>query len=62
MKILKAFDEIKSAYDKTINLVDGLVFSQKNQIKTIEFYNNSKYLGGQKDDLGEKPFEMGVVE
>jgi len=47
----------KSNYDKTIDLVEGLVFSQKKQIRTIEFYNNSKYLNGQKDELGrEKPF------
>lgn len=50
-------ENIKSNYEKTIDLVDGLSFSQKEQIRTIEFYNNSKYLGGQKDELGrEKPF------
>ncbi|MCK9371041.1 hypothetical protein M0R04_14110 [Candidatus Dojkabacteria bacterium] len=48
---------IKSNYDKTIDLVQGLPFSQKRQIKTIEFYSNSKYLNGQLDELGrEKPF------
>ncbi len=32
-------------------------FSQKDQIRTIEFYSNSKYLNGQTDELGrEKPF------
>lgn len=50
-------DNIKSNYDKTIDLVDGLPFSQKKQIRTIEFYSNSKYLNGQKDELGrEKPY------
>lgn len=48
---------IKGNYDKTIDLVDGLKFSQKKQIRTTEFYNNSKYLNGQLDELGrEKPF------
>jgi hypothetical protein len=48
---------IKANYDKTIELVDGLKFGQKNLIKTIEFYRNSKYLNGQKDELGrDKPF------
>lgn len=48
---------IKENYDKTIDIVDGLPFSQKDQIRTIEFYNNSKYLNGQKDELNrEKPF------
>src|ERR1035437_8307250 len=61
---------IKLNYDKTIQLVSGsastiigqrstapLLFSQKGQINTIEFYNNSKYLNGQLDELGrEKPF------
>lgn len=57
MNILKELTTIKSNYDKTIDLVSGLPFSQKNLIRTIEFYNNSKYLNGQKDELGrEKPF------
>lgn len=50
-------ETIKTNYDKTIDLVDGLPFSQKKQVRTIEFYNNSKYLNGQRDELNrEKPF------
>jgi hypothetical protein len=57
MKISEELSLIKTNYDKTIDLVNGLPFSQKNQIRTIEFYSNSKYLNGQKDELGrEKPF------
>jgi len=57
MKIDVALEDIKSNYVKTIDLVDGLPFSQKKTIRTIEFYNNSKYLNGQKDELGrDKPF------
>lgn len=61
---------IKINYDKTIQLTSGggsvvtghhssapLLFNQKGLINTIEFYNNSKYLNGQLDELGrEKPF------
>jgi len=57
MRIKEELELIKTNYDKTIDLVDGLPFSQKKQIRTIEFYNNSKYLNGQLDELGrEKPF------
>ena len=57
MKIQTELELLKTNYDKTIDLVDGLPFSQKKQIRTIEFYNNSKYLNGQLDELGrEKPF------
>lgn len=57
LSIKSELESIKQNYDKTIELVDGLSFSQKNQIRTIEFYNNSKYLNGQADELGrEKPF------
>ena len=57
LSIKQELEIIKTNYDKTIDLVDGLKFSQKQQIRTIEFYNNSKYLNGQKDELGrEKPF------
>jgi len=57
MNITKELNTIKTNYDKTIDLVSGLPFSQKNLIRTIEFYNNSKYLNGQKDELQrDKPF------
>lgn len=57
MTIQEELQLIKTNYDKTIDLVDGLKFSQKNQIRTIEYYSNSKYLNGQKDELQrEKPF------
>lgn len=57
LSIKQEISLIKTNYDKTIDLVDGLHFSQKKQIRTIEFYNNSKYLNGQLDELGrEKPF------
>lgn len=57
LNIKQELELIKTNYDKTIDLVDGLPFSQKKQIKTIEFYNSSRYLNGQKDELGrEKPF------
>jgi len=40
-----------------ITLIDGLTFSQWNTLKKIEFYSNSKYLTGDKDELGrDKPF------
>ena len=57
LSIKQELEIIKGNYDKTVDLVDGLKFSQKQQIRTIEYYNNSKYLNRQKDELGrEKPF------
>jgi hypothetical protein len=46
-------------YYKTgkVEITQGLEFSQAETIKTIEFYSNSQYLSGNKDNLGrEKPF------
>jgi hypothetical protein len=57
MKIQQELDTIKSNYNKTIDRVEGLKFSQKKLIRMIEFYKDSKYLNGQKDELmREKPF------
>lgn len=57
LTIKSELELIKVNYDKTIDLVEGLPFSQKKQIRTTEFYNNSKYLNGQTDELNrEKPF------
>lgn len=64
----KIFDELesaKAAYDTSINILDqdsanslgALTFLQKLKIRMIEFYSNSKYLNGMKDELGrDKPF------
>jgi hypothetical protein len=59
MKITQELETAKEKYDGTIEIVDGLHFSQKKQVKTTEYYSNSKYLNGQKDELGrEKPFNQ----
>ena len=56
----KIFDElmkVKSAYETSVMITDGLPFNQKMLIRMIEHYTNSKYLNGNKDELGrDKPF------
>lgn len=55
--IFKDLEQIKINYDTTIQLQDGLPFSQKQTIRMIDFYSNSKYLNLQTDELGlDKPF------
>jgi hypothetical protein len=57
MNIITELESLKKNYDTTIELVDGLTFSQKKLIRTIEFYSNSKYINGQKDERGrDKPY------
>jgi len=57
LSIKSELAQIKQNYNKTIDIVYGLPYSQSKTIRTIEFYNNSKYLNGQKDELGrDKPF------
>lgn len=59
MLITQEIQKIKNNYDKTIDIVNGLSFSQKDVKRMIEFYANSKYLNGQKDELGrDKPFNQ----
>lgn len=60
-QILPIFEEINKQnfnYNNGyITLIDGLTFSQWQTLKKIEFYSNSKYLTGDKDELGrDKPF------
>lgn len=55
--ICKELGLIKENYNNPITIIDGLLFRQKDLIRTIEYYSNSKYLDGQNDELGrEKPF------
>lgn len=57
-RIQKEINELISDYEtRPIQIMDGLPFNQYKQLKTSEFYSNSKYLGGNKDELQrEKPF------
>lgn len=56
-KIYDEVDCIESDYKKPIDIIDGLPFSQTRVIKMVEFYSNSKYLNGDKDEIGRsKPF------
>ena len=54
--IIKEISSVKRSYDTTIDIVDGLKFRQRDLIKTIEFFTNSKYQTGQSDEMGEKPY------
>lgn len=48
---------IKNYQGQTIEIAPGLMFSQYQTLKTIDFYSNSKYLKGNKDEKGrDKPF------
>jgi hypothetical protein len=54
------YQELKTIidrYDTPISIMEGLNFSQSKTLKMCEFYSNSKYLGGDFDELGRiKPF------
>lgn len=56
--IFKEIDQFVDEYENgSITLVDGLPFNQGEKLREIEFYSNSKYLNGDKDELDrEKPF------
>lgn len=55
--ICKEVEQIIMNSLTTITILDGLTFRQRDVIRMIEYYSNSKYLNGQKDELGrEKPF------
>ena len=56
-KIFSYVDDLENSYLNSINIVDGLPFDQKDTLRTIDFYTNSKYISGNRDSLGrEKPF------
>ena len=58
MKLITELRQIDTDYEVgTIQITDGLTFSQHNTIRTTEFYSNSQFLNGNKDSRGrEKPF------
>lgn len=45
------------SYKGSVDIADGLVFSQYETLRKVEFYSNSKYILGERDALGrKKPF------
>jgi hypothetical protein len=55
--IYQEIQSIIDRYDTPISIMEGLDFSQSKTLKMCEFYSNSKYLGGDFDELGRiKPF------
>lgn len=64
-KIYEELVKVKTDYDTSVNILEtdttnalgALQFLQKAKIRMIEFYSNSQYLKGMKDELGrDKPF------
>lgn len=50
-------DLIRDYETRPIQIMEGLHFNQYQMLKTCEYYSNSKYLGGNKDELQrDKPF------
>lgn len=57
LNIKQELELIKKHYDGTIDLVDGLKFSQKDEIKMIEYYSNDTYLFAEEgDEYKKRPF------
>lgn len=48
--------EISDFEDETIDIIDDLSFSQKDLIKKIIYYYNSKFLTGPTDDQGDRKY------
>jgi len=57
-KLISEVQALISNYEGgTIEIIDGLDFSQYQTLRRVEYYSNSTYLNGQKDRLGRtKPF------
>jgi hypothetical protein len=56
-KLTSHLKDVIDSYGESVEIIEGLTFSQKETLKTIEYYTSSKYLSGNKDSLGrEKPF------
>lgn len=59
MKLITELKQIDTDYQSgSIEITSGLLFSQSNILRTIDFYSNSKFLNGNKDSKTgrEKPF------
>src|SRR3990167_10680583 len=58
MNLITELKQINEDYQNgSIEIVSGLTFSQSSMLRTIDFYTNSKFLNGQKDNKRrDKPF------
>jgi hypothetical protein len=49
-KICEDVQLLKKNYDEPVDILDGLPHKQSDIIRMVEFYSNSRYLNGQKDE------------
>ena len=56
MEIEQIKKEIKDFENESIDITDDLRFNQKDLIKRIIYYYNSKFIKGQYDDQNDRKF------
>ena len=61
MEIEQIKKEIKDFENESIDITDDLKFNQKDLIKRIIYYYNSKFIKGQYDDQGDRKFFFNIV-
>jgi len=61
MEIEQIKKEIKDFENESIDITDDLRFNQKDLIKRIIYYYNSKFIKGQYDDQGDRKFFFNIV-
>jgi len=54
--------ELNDFESETIDIIDGLPFSQQELIKKIIYYYNSKFLSGDSDDQGDRKFFFNICK
>jgi hypothetical protein len=52
--------ELKDFEEETIDIIDGLPFSQTELIKNVIYYYNSKFLTGNEDDQGDRKYFLNI--
>lgn len=58
--LYKELKKLEEQYQEPITIADGLHFDFQESLKIVEYYLNSRYINGDTDEFGDKPF-MNIV-
>ena len=62
MQLKDIQQEVKDFETKNVQIVDGLLFNQKETIEKIYYYYNSQFLTGDRDSEGDKKYFYNIVK
>ena len=61
MDLIKELSRIKESFSEPVEIIDGLFHDPQDIVKKIEYYTNSAYLNGNRDEFNREKFFYNII-